>query len=184
METPRTDVDKKQGFPPDPSEALEKLMAAYGSTVLRTAFFYLGDRHLAEDVSQEVFMRAYRGWSGFRGESSVKTWLTRITINLCRDKMRPKSASEEPTDPLLLRRDHPITVEEEAIERLNKTAVLKYVLDLPLPYQEVLYLFYYLDLSTREIAEANGSAEGTVRTRLHRAREFLGERLRREDFAR
>lgn len=184
METPRTGVDKKQGFPPDPSEALEKLMAAYGSTVLRTAFFYLGDRHLAEDVSQEVFMRAYRGWSGFRGESSVKTWLTRITINLCRDKMRPKSASEEPTDPLLLRRDHPITVEEEAIERLNKTAVLKYVLDLPLPYQEVLYLFYYLDLSTREIAEANGSAEGTVRTRLHRAREFLGERLRREDFAR
>ena len=182
METPTTDIDPKQSFPANPSEALEKLMAAYGSTVLRTAFFYLGDRHLAEDVSQEAFIRAYRAWSGFRGESSVKTWLTRITINLCRDKMRPKSSSEEPTDPLLLRRDHPVTVEEEALERLNKTAVLKHVLDLPLPYQEVLYLFYYLDLSTREIAEAIGSAEGTVRTRLHRAREYLGERLRREGF--
>ncbi len=172
--------NEKQTFPKDPSSALEKIMELYGTTILRTAFFYLGDRHLAEDVSQEVFIRAYRNWLTFRGDSSVKTWLTTITVNVCRDKMGLKIFSEKPTDPNLLERIQVISVEEEVMQRLSNTTILKHVLKLPTHYHEVLYLYYYLDLSTREIADATGTPEGTVRGRLHRARVVLGKHLKEE----
>lgn len=170
----------KKSFPADPDLALDHLMARYGDVVLRTAYFYLGDRYSAEDISQEAFLRAYRHWSDFRGDSSVKTWLTRITINLCRDHVAKKMNSEQPTDPLILHRHPPFAMEDEALKRLESTMVLKHLLELPMPYQEALYLFYYLDLSTAEIAATLAINEGTVRSRLHRGREQLRKRLGKE----
>ncbi len=174
-----TSHDKKS-FPADPDLALDHLMARYGNVVLRTAYFYLGDRHSAEDIAQETFLRAYRHWSDFRGDSSVKTWLTRITINLCRDYAARKMNSEQPTDPLVLHRYTPFDMENEAVKRLESTVVLKALLELPMPFQETLYLFYYQDLSTAEVATALGINEGTVRSRLHRGRESLRKRLGKE----
>lgn len=169
-----------EGFSKEPSQALEEMMMHYGNTVIRTAYFYTGDPYLAEDISQEVFVRAYRNWLGFRGNSTVKTWLTRITINVCRDKLGLKMSSEQPTDPELLHGVHPIAAEEEALLRLSRTTILNAVLNLPGKYREALYLYYYLDLSTREIAETTGVPEGTVRGRLHRARQMLGDNLQEE----
>lgn len=88
MDKPPPERNDERALPRDPREVLEMLMMSLGSLVLRTAFFYLGDRHLAEDLSQEVFIRAYKGWQAFRGDSSIRTWLTRITVNLCRDRLR------------------------------------------------------------------------------------------------
>lgn len=183
MTRPAGRSDDKSGFSPDPSLALERMMAEYGSAVLRTAYFYLGDRHLAEDVSQEVFLRAFRKWTAFRGDSSVKTWLTTITINACRDKLGLKMMQEQPTDPLRIMQSAFHTVEEEALRRWDQATLLKQIAKLPAYYQEVIYLYYYLDLGTREIAEATGTPEGTVRGRLHRAREILGECLAKEGYA-
>lgn len=187
VETSRPQSPERRDFDrlaTDAAEAVEQLMAAYGADVLRTAFFYLGDRGRAEDVSQEVFVRAYQGWSRFRGESAPRTWLVRITINLCRDRMRSRAARETPADPVSLDRARPLDLEEQAMARLERTAVLKEVLALPWPYQEALYLYYYLDLDVRETARATGVAEGTVRTRLHRARALLRERLERGGWTR
>lgn len=175
---------KVKSYPDEPSSALEELMTDYGQDVVRTAYFYLGDRHLAEDVSQEVFLRAYRSWSTFRGESSVKTWLMAITIRLCRDRLGLKSNREQPVDPVLLKHDRQASAEEETIRRLNQTTILKYVMKLPAQYHEVLYLYYYLDLTTKEISQMTNSPEGTVRTRLHRARELLADCLREEGYNR
>ncbi|MHB9057330.1 MAG: sigma-70 family RNA polymerase sigma factor, partial [Bacillota bacterium] len=113
----------------------------------------------------------------FRGESAVKTWLVRITLNLCRDRTRGRAAHETPADPVALDRACPLDLEAEAMARLERTAVLKEVLALPWPYQEALYLYYYLDLDVRETARAMAVPEGTVRTRLHRARALLKDRL-------
>jgi RNA polymerase sigma-70 factor (ECF subfamily) len=169
-----------EGFSKNPSEALEEMMTTYGTTVLRTAFFYMKDRHIAEDVSQEVFIKAYRKWSSFRGDSSVITWLTRITINVCRDKVQLKAYTEQPIDLGMLVNNHSGSVEDEVLTRLSKTLIFKHILELPQYYQEVLYLYYYLDLNTREIADATSTTEGTVRGRLHRAREQLKVSLSKE----
>lgn len=170
-----------QYFSKEPSEALEKLMNDYGSLVLRTAFFYLSDRHLAEDICQEVFIRAFKNWTKFRGDSNVKTWLIRITINVCRDKLGLKAfTSEEPTNPFLLHGKGQSSVEEEVMLRLKNTQILQYIMSLPLHYQEVLYLYYYLDFSTAEISTTTGTPEGTVRGRLHRSRQLLKEHLIKE----
>ncbi|SFS62906.1 RNA polymerase sigma factor [Paenibacillus sp. BC26] len=174
-------IQNKEQFSKDPAEALEQLMDRYGAIVMRTAYFYTGDRHLAEDISQEVFLRSYRKWTSFRGDSTVKTWLTTITVNVCRDKMGVRMFTEQPTDPSRMEQGRTISVEEEALEKLKKSEVLQYLLRLPLPYQEALYLYYYSDLSTKEIADATSSPEGTVRNRLHRARETLAKLINKEE---
>ncbi|MDG0791503.1 sigma-70 family RNA polymerase sigma factor [Cohnella ginsengisoli] len=174
-------LSSKESFSKDPAEALEQLMEAFGTVVLRTAYFYTRDRHLAEDISQEVFLRAYRNWTSFRGDSAVKTWLTTICVNVCRDKTGVRMYDEKPTDPVKLEHGPSFNVEDEALRRLEKSEVLQHVLRLPAAFQEALYLYYYLELSTREIAEATASPEGTVRNRLHRAREALARAMNKEE---
>ena len=171
----------KEQFIKDLAGALEQLMEAYGTIVMRTAYFYTGDRHLAEDISQEVFLRAYRNWTSFRGNSSVKTWLTAIAVNVCRDKTGVRMFSEQPTDVSRMERGRTISAQDEALANLEKSEVLQHLLRLPLPFQEALYLYYYLDLSTKEIAEAISVAEGTVRGRLHRAREAMAREMKKEE---
>src|SRR5690606_34909117 len=137
-----SDRDEKDRFSKVPSQALQELMDCYGTIILRTAYFYVKDVHLAEDISQEVFLRAYKNWSKFRGDSSVKTWLVKITVNVSRDKMRPKRAKEEPIDPKTIRKSFDYNLENDVIKRMDNTEILKHVLALPPHYQEVLYLFY------------------------------------------
>lgn len=159
-------------------------MAAYGTMVLRLAFFYLRDRHWAEDASQEVFLRAFRGWAAFRGLSSVKTWLARITVNVCRDELRRRRSREllwAGTDPApAVREDDRDDPEEAAIARLERGRVLQSVLALPPDQREAVFLYYYFGFDTAEIARVTGCAEGTVRSRLHRGRERVREALGRE----
>lgn len=158
-------------------------MAAYGDDVLRVAFLYLGERASAEDVAQETFVRAFRHWRDFRRDSSPKTWLVRIAINLCLSHLSRQKRLGESVPSVILGESALEYPEEAAIERLNRTTVLKRVLALPPVYREVIYLYYYLDLSVREIAEVMGTTEGTVRGRLHRARGILREGLKRDGFA-
>ncbi len=170
-----------ENYAKEPAQALEQLMDRHGGMVMRTAYFYTGDRYFAEDISQEVFLRAYRKWTSFRGDSAASTWLTTITVNVCRDKMGARMFEEQPTDPTRIDRGRTISVEDEVLEKFHKSEVLQQLLRLPLPYQEVLYLYYYMAFSTREIADATGAPEGTVRNRLHRAREALASEMKKEE---
>ena len=67
---------------------IEEMIARYGDDILRLCLLYLGDRQLAEDAFQETFVKAWKGRDAFRGESSEKTWLSRIAVNTCRDMLR------------------------------------------------------------------------------------------------
>lgn len=177
--------------PADRSAAIDRLMREYGTKVLHLAYYYLKDRHLAEDVAQEVFIKAYRNWDSFRGESSAYTWLYRITVNLCRDKARsawwrrllptddPRAAGTEVepdatgTDP-----------EEAAVLSDERDRLMAYVMQLSEPYREVVILYYYHDLTTVEIAEVTGQNENTIKTRLFRARAMLKQMLQKGGVAR
>ena len=67
---------------------LESLMRTYGNDVLRMAYSYVKDYDTAEDIFQEVFIKVNANLAAFRGESSIKTWLLRITVNACKDYLK------------------------------------------------------------------------------------------------
>ena len=155
---------------------IEELIDLYGDDILRLCLMYLGDRQLAEDAFQETFVRAWKHLSAFRGESSVKTWLSRIAANTCRSmlrttwlRMRRKSQS---VDALL---DLPAPEAEEHRE------LTRAVCALPGKYREVVVLHYMQDMKLREIAALLHIPENTVSTRLRKARKLLGEALEGEE---
>lgn len=71
-------------------EILERLMREYGDSVFRMCFLYLKDYHLAEDATQETFIKAMRSYDSFLHNSKEKTWLIRIAINTCKNVMRTR----------------------------------------------------------------------------------------------
>ncbi|BDG61099.1 RNA polymerase subunit sigma [Caldinitratiruptor microaerophilus] len=161
----------------DRDELLTQWMEQYGTRILHLAYFYLKDRHLAEDVAQEVFLRAYRHMDSFRGDSAVYTWLYRIAVNVCRDRARSpwwRRVTLPGQLPLATGGEFP---EEAAVQADRRQAVLEHVLALPVHYREVLVLYYYQDLSTGDIARVLDLPENTVKTRLHRARQQLRDAL-------
>lgn len=174
-----------QGSGSDAAAELERLMDAYGTDVLRLAYAYLRNRASAEDAYQETFLRAHRHRSGFQGRSSEKTWMMRIAMNVCRDMRRsawwrrvllPGSDREE--DAL----SHIEGLPEEAAVRAERdSSLLRCVAALPEPQRAVVLLHYYQEMSVPDVAEALGLAEGTVRSRLHRARERLRRAWQREE---
>ncbi len=154
------------------AQAIERMMDAYGSGVLRLCYLYLKDYALAEDAAQEAFIRAYRGLNSFRAQSSEKTWLTRIAINVCKNMLRT---------PWRRLRDW------SAADRLPEPAcspeardgdVLRAVTDLPVKYREVVLLYYYQEMTLREIAILLDVPQATVSTRLSRARAQLKDALK------
>ena len=79
---------KKLNYSTDIEEHLSYLMQRYGKQVYRLAYYYVRDKHLAEDIYQEVFIRVYKNYHKFRHESSFYTWIYRITVNLCKDYLK------------------------------------------------------------------------------------------------
>lgn len=71
-----------------PEASLDRLMQEYGTRVLRLVTLMVKDRDLAEDITQDVFLKVYRNLSGFRGESSIHTWIYRIAVNECKGYLR------------------------------------------------------------------------------------------------
>ncbi len=157
---------------PDAAAVIERLMDAHGAEIVRLCYLYMKEYSLAEDAAQEAFIRAYRGLPGFRGESSEKTWLTRIAINICKNMLR------SPWRRLMDWRIMPERLPEPACElEPRDQGVLREVLRLPQRQREVILLYYYQEMKVREIAALLKIPQATVSTRLARARAKLKERL-------
>ncbi|MBO4414660.1 MAG: sigma-70 family RNA polymerase sigma factor [Lachnospiraceae bacterium] len=153
---------------------IETLMRQYGNDVLRTAYSYVNDRLAAEDCFQEAFIKAYKNLKNFRGESSVKTWLIRITVNVCKDYL--KSAYQKHVVPMMEFEEDAIVSENDFEEVENKDRnrqILDAVNSLPEHYREVIMCVFYNEMSIEETAASIGVAAGTVKSRLHRAKEQL-----------
>ncbi|MBI6872670.1 sigma-70 family RNA polymerase sigma factor [Clostridium aciditolerans] len=160
---------------------IERLIDEYGNDVLRIAYMYLKDKHLAEDAFQEVFVKVYKNFNKFQGNSSVKTWILSITMNTCKDILRSswlKRIVFSQDQKLINCSDNIVdNPAEEVIKQLQYNELLSEVMKLPKKYKEVIILFYYEEVSTSEISKILSIPEGTVRSRLFRAREFLKNNL-------
>lgn len=161
---------------------LESLIDDYGTELKRIAFLYVKDQALAEDIIQEVFISCYHHLDSFRGESSYKTWLIRITVNKSKDALKSWSFRnfifKAEVEPKLFDSNTPeyITVME-----MDKRELIQEVLKLPIKLREVIILFYYKDLSVGEIGDVLQLNENTIKSRLSRAREKLKLKLERRE---
>mgnify|MGYP000097278418 CR=1 FL=1 len=170
------------------AQQLEYLMRRFGDEVLHLAYFYLKDRHAAEDVAQEVFLRVYCHLDDFTPEGSYHNWIYRITVNLCHDRLRSWTSRKvfaaedlsggEPT-PRCVAVDVADT-EAQAIRSWEAERLLEAVMSLEPKYREVIALHYYSDLPVKQIAQLTGLTEANVKVRLHRARQRIRELLREE----
>lgn len=166
--------------PGNASEAeLSRWMEDYGPMLVGTCAMLLGDVHLAQDVVQETFIKAYQHRNRFRGEyeGSEKAWLTRIATNLCRDQQRSKWFR------LVDRR---VPVEELALPMPQAGGEAKQlyaaVQSLPSKYREVILLHFYQNMSAGEVAEALHITPSSVYRRLNKAQQLLKKKLERWDF--
>ncbi len=158
-------------------QALETLVARFDRYVLGVALMVLGDRVEAQDAAQEALVKALRGLKGFKGKSAFRTWLYRVTVNVCRDLQRRRARQREtPLDdaPPLVAPGGP---SQTTLERERRQAVWRAVQALEPDLREVVVLRYYLDMSGAEIAQATDSPTGTVYWRLNRARNALASLL-------
>ena len=159
--------------------AFEQLVCRHQRYVFNLAYRVLGDYAEAEDITQEAFVRAWRGLSGFRGQARFTTWLYRIVHNLCLNRLpglRRELLQVELLEEVL---DDPATSPPDLLEARERVVFLHAELDrLPEKYRLVLTLRYLQGLSYAEIAAALDVPMGTVKTHLHRARRLLMERLR------
>lgn len=157
---------------------IEELIDRYGDDILRLCLLYLGDRQLAEDAFQDTFVKAWKNLSSFKGESSVKTWLSQIAANTCRSMLR---------SPWLRMRRRSRSVDEllslPAPESEDHTSLVQAVCALPDKYREVIVLHYEQEMKLREIAQLLRIPANTVSTRLRKARKLLGAALEGEDDA-
>lgn len=159
-------------------EAFAEIVRRYQAFVVRTAMRVVRDLPAAEDVAQEVFLRAYRALGNFRPDMPVAPWLRRITINqaLTHVSQRRRNAAL----PLESARDVPIMAadasENVAGEQLA-AAVRELAHTLPESYQEILRLRAECDMNYTDIAVRTGKPLGTVKSYLLRARRLLRVQL-------
>ena len=141
----------------------------YQDMVYRVALHQFGVLQDAEDAVQEVFLRLYTEEKLFESGEHLRRWLIRVTLNVCRDTL--KSPWRKRRVPLDTVPDQPVFYKPEERE------LYQAVMALPEKYRVTLYLFYYEELSTKEIAELLGLRQTAVTTRLSRGRELLKKRL-------
>lgn len=170
-----------QGMAQGHAHALDELYARRGPGILSFLVAHLGDRSLAEEVLQDVMLAAWNNAASFRGDSSVRTWLLVIARNRAMNTYRKRKLPLVTLDDAfgVFGQD---TGPLEKVERKgSENRVREAVNQLPLQQREVLMLVFYHQLSGPEVAQVLGINEGTVKSRLHRAKEALRRVLQGED---
>jgi RNA polymerase sigma-70 factor, ECF subfamily len=154
--------------------AFERLSSAYADRLFMLLLRLLGDRAEAEDVAQEVMLRAWRGIARFRGNSSYFTWLYRIAVNeanrALEKRARRPPATPIGTDELQLPGSAADDPSRQAETRELRRALAQALVELPPPLRSAIVLRDVEGLSTQEAAEIAGIGQAAFKSRLHQAR--------------
>lgn len=169
--------------------AFARLVEKYKGRLFHLAYRMLGNRQEAEDVVQETFMRMYEHLERFNPSLKFSTWIYRIATNLCIDRLRRRrhmfsldaeTVEGEGLDGYsMLQSDEP-SAEQRIIVSERKQVILRAMDSLPPKYKSAMALRYYHDLSLQEISEILHIPVATVKTRIHRGREYLRRKLEKE----
>lgn len=154
---------------PISADNAEALFEAYADMVYRLAFLRTKNGSDADDVVQEVFLRALRAKPEWNGLEHQKAWFLKVTLNCTKSLLT--SAWRRHTAP---------EDENLLVQMKTTTEVYPYVLALPVKYRTVIHLYYYEGYRVAEIAKLMNASENTVKSHLFRARDMLREQLKGE----
>jgi RNA polymerase sigma-70 factor (ECF subfamily) len=166
--------------------AFEELVGLYKDKIYHLAYRMLGNRQEAEDAVQETFLRVYMNLARYDETQKFSTWIFRIGTNLCIDRLRKKKPNYsldaempegEGNDWYSALPSGDDTPEDQLILTETQQQIRKAIEGLPEKYKSVVILRYLQDLSLQEIGEVLDMPISTVKTRVHRGREFLRQKL-------
>lgn len=167
--------------------AFEELFTIYRDDVFRFAFLVVRDTSLAQDVVQEAFLKVFRSIGKFQFRSSFKSWLYRVAVNEAITLLRRRKIKEELDPTPGANRDHQNSSPsrewqpEEAVLDSEERRLLRFAIgQLDPVHRSVVVLKYFHEFSDTEIAAIIGCPPGTVKSRLHRARELLRHSMARQ----
>jgi RNA polymerase sigma-70 factor (ECF subfamily) len=163
-------------------EAFEELVTKFQPKVFSMALSFTRNREAADDLAQEIFLKAYLALPRFHGKSEFGTWLYRISMNHIKDYLRKKGRAkevslEEVPEASFSDRERSDKAERERETEARRTLVQRFVRSLPEKYRVILTLRDIQGLAYEEIARILRLSPGTVDSRLHRARRMLRLRL-------
>lgn len=163
----------------------DEVVRLYRARIFRFIMASLGDRDLAESLTQDCFLRAYNARHQFRGDASISTWLTRIALNLVRDYLRSRrmrfwqKTRESAVDLVDISDwvpDAAASAETSILQRERVRQVWKVVSDLSRQQRAVFILRFVEEMELSEIAETTGMNTSTVKSHLYRALRIVRER--------
>jgi len=177
-----TDVDEltAEVFEIEDKEALiDEVMNKYGQEILQLVYSYVNNKEVAEDLTQDIFVKCYKSLHTYKGKSKLKTWLWRIAINHCKDYIKSWYNKKV----IVTENEFTYTgvqkesVEQTVIQNDEDRRLASAVMNLPIKYREVIYLFYFEELPIKDIAMVIEVKENTIKTRLKKAKELLKKGL-------
>ena len=166
--------------------AFEELVNLYQGPVYNLCFRMVGNAEDAADMSQEAFLKAWRNLAGFQFESAFSTWLYRLASNCCLDFLRSRkrrptislvTTNDEDEEQVMDVEDTAPGPEEQLFSREDREVLQKALGEIDPEQRQILTLRVVNDLSYGEIADILGIKEGTVKSRLSRARENLRKKV-------
>ena len=158
--------------------AFDALVGAYRRRVFGLAYSIVGDRGLAEDVTQEVFVKLWRALAGFDGRARLSTWIYAITRNTAISELRRQRPACSLSDPAVLAQAEARTPQSPRDGEDADCALLwRAVGELPGPQRQAVILYYQDERPVEEVATMLGLPVNTVKTHLHRARARLADAL-------
>jgi len=158
-------------------DAFRCVVDDYGGMLFATAYLMTHQREVSEDAVQEALLRAWRGIRSFRNEGSFRAWLMRILVNEVNQMHRRRRIVGEPLQEASAAQTSEGDPDEVVLADEERHRLRRALSALPEEQRAVVVLRYYAELSIREVAQAMGCREGTVKSRLHRALGQLNEAL-------
>jgi len=171
-------------------KAFSEIVNQYQEKIFNFVYRTVKVRELAEDITQETFIKAYKALASFNSEYAFSTWLYKIAANNCIDHFRKKKLKTYSLDTPIsakdgeLKRDYPDTdnhtPEHKLISKEKSIQIIDAINSLPKKYKQAILLRHTKDKSYEEIAEELNIPLGTVKVRIFRAREMLKLKLRNQ----
>ena len=157
--------------------AFDLVVERHRRPVYQLCYRFVGNHEDASDLSQDVFLRAYRGLGRFRGQSTLATWLYRIGVNVCLNRVSLKSLKSEPIDERQFADTRTESASQGLLREERAVQVRRAIAGFPRKQRAALVLRMYHEMSHQEIAEALGSSVGAAKANVFHALQNLKRAL-------